>query len=513
MATGAKGRIVPETAYLLDQRHRGDHGARRGALRPDRGRRRRRRERPRHRLVGPAAMLRDSGLPARDLGGRLVTPALDRLPHPHRLRRRPCPRVRDAPRGRQLRRDRPRRRRHRLDRPRHPRRRRRRPARRRPAPRRCARSPRASPRSRSSPATASTARPSCACCAPPASIGRGAAGPRPHQLPRRPRRPPECMDRRRLHRRRLHPHPRRRPRRGAGRRGRRLLRRHRLLARPGRARVRRRAPTSACRSSSTPSSSRTSAAPASPRATAALSADHLEYLDAEGVARHGRRRHRRRAPARRLLHPARDPGPADRRPPRRHGVPMAVATDCNPGSSPLTSLLLAMNMACTLFRLTPEEALAGATRNAARALGLDRLRHASPPASAPISRSGTSRTRPSSPTASASTRSTRASSRARTCSTLTPGSVTLAAARNRPGAATAPAALDPAARAGGRDRRPPRRRGGRRRPRRSTASTPASASSRASRSRAPTPPALQRNLILSPLRRRRRAHAAPPSSA
>jgi imidazolonepropionase len=55
---------------------------------------------------------------------------------------------------------------------------------------------------------------------------------------------------------------------------------------------------------------------------------------------------------------------------RRHGVAMAVATDCNPGSSPLTSPLLAMNMAATLFRLTPEEALAGVTRNAARALGL-----------------------------------------------------------------------------------------------------------------------------------------------
>ncbi|APG48893.1 imidazolonepropionase [Phaeobacter porticola] len=55
---------------------------------------------------------------------------------------------------------------------------------------------------------------------------------------------------------------------------------------------------------------------------------------------------------------------------RRHGVPMALATDCNPGSSPLTSLLLAMNMGCTLFRMTPEEALAGVTCNAARALGL-----------------------------------------------------------------------------------------------------------------------------------------------
>jgi len=55
---------------------------------------------------------------------------------------------------------------------------------------------------------------------------------------------------------------------------------------------------------------------------------------------------------------------------RAHGVPMAVATDANPGTSPLTSLLLAMNMACTCFRLTPEEALAGVTVNAARALGL-----------------------------------------------------------------------------------------------------------------------------------------------
>lgn len=55
---------------------------------------------------------------------------------------------------------------------------------------------------------------------------------------------------------------------------------------------------------------------------------------------------------------------------RTHNVPMALATDCNPGSSPLNSLLLAMNMGCTLFRLTPEEALLGVTRHAARALGL-----------------------------------------------------------------------------------------------------------------------------------------------
>lgn len=55
---------------------------------------------------------------------------------------------------------------------------------------------------------------------------------------------------------------------------------------------------------------------------------------------------------------------------RAQGVPMALATDCNPGSSPLNSLLLAMNMGCTLFRLTPDEALRGVTEHAARALGL-----------------------------------------------------------------------------------------------------------------------------------------------
>jgi len=55
---------------------------------------------------------------------------------------------------------------------------------------------------------------------------------------------------------------------------------------------------------------------------------------------------------------------------RKHKVPMALATDCNPGSSPITSLLLSMNMACTLFRMTPEEALVGVTRNGAKALGL-----------------------------------------------------------------------------------------------------------------------------------------------
>lgn len=55
---------------------------------------------------------------------------------------------------------------------------------------------------------------------------------------------------------------------------------------------------------------------------------------------------------------------------RRHGVPIAIATDCNPGTAPCTSPLLAANMACTLFGMTPAEALAGLTRNAAQALGL-----------------------------------------------------------------------------------------------------------------------------------------------
>ncbi|MEO7066024.1 MAG: amidohydrolase family protein, partial [Rhodanobacter sp.] len=55
---------------------------------------------------------------------------------------------------------------------------------------------------------------------------------------------------------------------------------------------------------------------------------------------------------------------------RKYGVPMAIATDCNPGTSPLLSLRLAAGMGCTLFRLTPEEALRGITVNAARALGL-----------------------------------------------------------------------------------------------------------------------------------------------
>lgn len=101
----------------------------------------------------------------------------------------------------------------------------------------------------------------------------------------------------------------------------------------------------------------------------ALSVDHLEYLPAEDVpelARHGT--------VAVLLPGAFYVLRETKLPPlealREHEVPIAIATDCNPGSSPVTSLLLAMNMACTLFRMTPFEALAGVTRNAARALGL-----------------------------------------------------------------------------------------------------------------------------------------------
>ncbi len=101
----------------------------------------------------------------------------------------------------------------------------------------------------------------------------------------------------------------------------------------------------------------------------ALSADHLEHLDPHDVSVLGDAgtvavllpgafyflRETKLPPVRAL---------------REAGVPMAIATDCNPGSSPLVSLLLAVNMACTLFGLTAEEALAGVTREAAGALGM-----------------------------------------------------------------------------------------------------------------------------------------------
>ncbi len=102
---------------------------------------------------------------------------------------------------------------------------------------------------------------------------------------------------------------------------------------------------------------------------AALSAEHLEYSSEDGIAAMGRS-----GTVAVLLPGAYYFLRETRLPPieamRRHGVPIAIATDCNPGSSPATSLLLMLNMACTLFRMTPEEALAGVTREAARALGL-----------------------------------------------------------------------------------------------------------------------------------------------
>jgi imidazolonepropionase len=102
----------------------------------------------------------------------------------------------------------------------------------------------------------------------------------------------------------------------------------------------------------------------------ALSADHLEHIDEAGVEAMAEA-----GPVAVLLPGAFYALQETKRPPidlfRRHGVPMAVATDCNPGTSPLLSPTLAINMACTLFGLTPEEALAGMTINAARALGLE----------------------------------------------------------------------------------------------------------------------------------------------
>jgi imidazolonepropionase len=102
----------------------------------------------------------------------------------------------------------------------------------------------------------------------------------------------------------------------------------------------------------------------------ALSADHLEHVSEAGIAAMARAgtvavllpiafyflRETKKPPVAAL---------------RAAGVPIAIATDCNPGTSPAASPLIAMNMACTLFDMTPEEALAGMTRNAAKALGLE----------------------------------------------------------------------------------------------------------------------------------------------
>ena len=100
----------------------------------------------------------------------------------------------------------------------------------------------------------------------------------------------------------------------------------------------------------------------------ALSADHLEHLDEAGVL----------AMKDAGVMPVLLPGASyflreTKHPPidlfRRHGLLAAIATDSNPGTSPITSILLIMNMACTIFRMTPAEALAGVTRHAAQALG------------------------------------------------------------------------------------------------------------------------------------------------
>ena len=101
----------------------------------------------------------------------------------------------------------------------------------------------------------------------------------------------------------------------------------------------------------------------------ALSADHLEYLSEAGIAALAA------AGSVAVILPGAFYTLRETKVPpiaglRAAGVPMAVATDCNPGSSPMASLTLAMNMACTLFRMTPLEALQGTTTHAARALGV-----------------------------------------------------------------------------------------------------------------------------------------------
>ena len=101
----------------------------------------------------------------------------------------------------------------------------------------------------------------------------------------------------------------------------------------------------------------------------ALSADHLEHLTEDAIL------NMKEAGTIAVLLPGAYYTLRDSKCPpidllRKHKVPMAVATDCNPGSSPVLSLKLMINMASTIFQLTPEEAIAGVTRNAAKALGL-----------------------------------------------------------------------------------------------------------------------------------------------
>jgi imidazolonepropionase len=100
-----------------------------------------------------------------------------------------------------------------------------------------------------------------------------------------------------------------------------------------------------------------------------LSADHLEFIAAVGISALAH------AGTVAVLLPGAYYTLRQTQPPpvaslRQAGVPMAIASDCNPGTSPCTSILLVLNMACTLFGLTAQEALAGVTRNAALALGV-----------------------------------------------------------------------------------------------------------------------------------------------
>ena len=125
----------------------------------------------------------------------------------------------------------------------------------------------------------------------------------------------------------------------------------------------------ACRSASTPSSSANQNGAELAARYKALSADHLEHLDAAGAKAMAA------AGTVAVLLPGAFYALNEKKKPPVHllrdaGVPIAIASDCNPGTSPLLNPQLVMNMACTLFGLTPEEAIAGMTVNAARALRL-----------------------------------------------------------------------------------------------------------------------------------------------
>ena len=333
----------------------------------------------------------------------------DRLPHPSRPCRQPRQRVRNAAGGRDLRGDRAGRRRHRLVGQGAARRERGRTCRPDPAAARCADRRR---RDHHRDQVGLWPRPGerSQVAARRAPAWRTAAGDGAHDLPRRACAAAGGQRRQgRLYR------PRRRAdaaghrRRGAGRRRRRLLRGHRLLARADGARLRRGQGARACRSSSMPTSFPISAARHWPRATA-----RSRPIISNTPTRRALPPWPRPAPS-----PCSCPAPSisSARPRsrrstlfRKHGVPMAVATDCNPGTSPLTSLLLTMNMAATLFphdgRGVPRRRH---PRGRARARPAGRNRHARSRQMGAISPSGTSSARPNSSTAWASIRSMPAS--------------------------------------------------------------------------------------------------------